>query len=149
MPLQEIVDRLREELEVSRVTLRQECPGTTGDGVFPVTHESCDQGVGSIIGLETPSMPGQPVVLQVQAGNQVVQKDCAAEFLGDEPFHVMLELYGGMKAQIVTPIAVDGSTRGAISAHELRHIREWTHAEIALCTAAADRARAELTRGAG
>ncbi|MFQ5427096.1 MAG: GAF domain-containing protein [Gaiellales bacterium] len=147
MALQEIVERLRSDIDVSRVTLRQERPDAADEAVFPVTHESTAPGVGSIVDLETPNMAGQPVVLEVLAGNQVVQPDCVAEFVDDEPFHVMLGLYGGMRAQIVTPVVIGGATRGIVSAHELRRTREWTDSEVARCRDAVERVRAELTHG--
>ena len=53
-------------------------------------------------------MARQPVVLEVQQGRQVVQPDCLAA--SDEPhFREMLELYGGLRSQIVTPIVREGA----------------------------------------
>src|SRR5438270_10091592 len=86
----------------SRVTLRQDVSGD----VFPVTHEVLANGAAPIKGVATPDMARQPVVLAVQQGRQVVQEDCRAA--SAEPhFHEMLELYGGLRAQIVTPIVRD------------------------------------------
>ena len=63
-------------------------------------------------------MARQPVVLQVQQGRQVVQDDCLAA--SDEPhFREMLELYGGLRAQIVTPVVHDGRVAAIVSLHQL------------------------------
>src|SRR5690348_10553086 len=98
----------------SRVTLRQDLPGE----VFPVTHEVLANGAPPIKGLATPDMARQPVVLQVQQGRQVVQEDCEAA--SDEPhFREMLELYGGLRAQIVTPIVRNDRVAAIVSLHQL------------------------------
>jgi GAF domain-containing protein len=118
----------------SRVTLRQDVPGD----VFPVTHEALSEGAAPIRGVATPDMARQPVVLEVLAGRQVVQEDCLAA--SDEPhFREMLELYGGMRAQIVTPVVRDGAVVAIVSLHQLGRTRDWTAAEIAAAQAAADR----------
>ena len=140
MSFQQIVDELRTDLDGSRVTLRQE---TEGD-VFPVTHESRASGAGSIIGVYTPNMAGQPVVLLVLGGQQVIQNDCEAEFTDDAPFQTMLGIYGGMRAQIVTPVVIDGATKAIVSLHVLGETRAWSEADVARCQAAADAVRALL-----
>jgi GAF domain-containing protein len=143
VPLQSIIEELREELAGSRVTLRQE---TEGD-VFPVTHETLAGAAESIIGVETPNMAGQPVVLKVLAGEQVIQNDCTQEFVDDRPFQDMLELYGGMRAQIVTPVVIDGATRAIVSLHALGETRNWSAADAARCQATADAVRALIVAG--
>ena len=57
--------------------------------------------VGTIVGLATPNMASQPVVLLVQQGTQVVQDDSFAAF-DDPDYRTMLELYGGMRAQVMS-----------------------------------------------
>src|SRR5690349_16272977 len=120
----EINTILRELLDTtgaSRVTLRRD---VTGD-VFPVTDEALADDTPSIRGLATPDMARQPVVLQVQQGRQVVQDDCVAA--SDEPhFRAMLELYGGLRAQIVTPIVEDGRVAAIVSLHQLGRARHWS-----------------------
>jgi len=117
----------------SRVTLRRDVPGD----VFPVTNEALADGAASIKGVATPDMARQPVVLEVQQGRQVVQEDCLAA--SEEPhFRAMLELYGGLRAQIVTPIVRDGRVAAIVSLHQLGRTRHWTEAEI---EAARDAAR--------
>ena len=135
MSIQSELESLLAATGASRVTLRQETPGE----VFPVTHEALAPGVGSLVGVETPNMAGQPVVLRVAQGQQVVQDDCGAEFTDDGPFHAMLELYGGMRAQIVTPIVRGGRTVAVVSLHQLGRTRSWSDAEIALCRRTAGR----------
>jgi GAF domain-containing protein len=110
----------------SRVTLRQDMPGD----VFPVTNEALADGTPSIKGVATPDMARQPVVLEVQQGRQVVQDDSLAA--SDEPhYRAMLELYGGLRAQIVTPVVRDGRVAAIVSLHQLGRTRRWTGDEIA------------------
>jgi GAF domain-containing protein len=110
----------------SRVTLRQDVPGD----VFPVTNEVVAGGASPIKGMATPDMARQPVVLEVQQGRQVVQEDCLAT--SDElHFREMLELYGGLRAQIVTPVVRDGRVAAIVSLHQLGRTRRWTEDEIA------------------
>ena len=82
-------------------------------------------------------MARQPVVLRVLAGEQVVQDDCNACFPDDEPFHAMLALYGGMRAQIVTPLVRGEETVAILSLHDLAAPRRWSAPEIAACDRAA------------
>lgn len=143
MALQDTLETLLTDLDASRVTLRQEADGD----VFPVTHEALAGGAPSIVGVETPNMATQPVVLRVLAGQQVIQNDCRTEFVDDAPFHDMLEVYGGMRAQIVTPIVMDGATRAIISVHLLGATREWSTDDAARCKTATEDVLAELTAG--
>jgi GAF domain-containing protein len=131
--LQDIVDTLLAETGASRVTLRQDVPGET----FPVTHEAVAPGVASIMGVATPNMAGQPVVLEVTAGRQVVQDDCEPLYPADRPFHEMRALYGGLRAQIVTPILADGRVAAIVSVHQLGRARAWSNDETAACRRAA------------
>jgi GAF domain-containing protein len=131
------IDGILEELlattGASRVTLRQDVPGD----VFPVTNEALADGTPSIKGVATPDMARQPVVLEVQQGRQVVQDDCEAA--SAEPhFREMLELYGGLRAQIVTPVVREGRVAAIVSLHQLGRTRRWTETEI---EAARDAAR--------
>lgn len=131
--LQALLDGLLAETGASRVTLRQDLAGDT----FPVTNEALAPGVGSIMGVETPNMAGQPVVLEVTAGRQVVQDDCEPLFPSDRPFHEMRALYGGLRAQIVTPVLVAGSVAAIVSVHQLGRTRAWSDVEVAACNRAA------------
>jgi GAF domain-containing protein len=83
------------------------------------------------------SLKGQPVVVALTSGEpQVVQHDSAAA--SDDPaFQRMLSSYGGMGAQIVTAVRVDGALLGIISLHHLGGTRTWSDAEIALASDAA------------
>jgi GAF domain-containing protein len=117
----------------SRVTLRQDVAGD----VFPVTNEALADGTPSIRGVATPDMARQPVVLEVQQGRQVVQDDCLAAS-EEAHFRAMLELYGGLRAQIVTPVVRGGRMVAIVSLHQLGRTRAWTAAEV---EAARDTAR--------
>jgi GAF domain-containing protein len=80
----------------------------------------------------------QPVVQELLLGRQVVQDDCSAA--SDDPaFHQMLTTYGGLAAQIVTPIFRDGSLAAILSLHQLGRPRRWTDLEIAAATRTAER----------
>ncbi len=127
-----ILGELLRSTGASRVTLRRDVPGD----VFPVTNEAVAEGAQPIKGVATPDMARQPVVLEVQQGRQVVQEDCIAA--SDEPhFREMLELYGGMRAQIVTPIMREGRVVAIVSLHQLGRTRRWTEDEVAAATEAA------------
>jgi GAF domain-containing protein len=130
----DVLRRLLEETRASRVTLRRDVPG---DVPFPVVEEVLAPGVGSLRGERSVHLPTQPVVLEVQKGNQVVQHDSRASF-DDPEFQRMLDVYGGLAAQIVTPVAVDGSLRAIVSLHQLGAPRTWTDGEIGLARAAAE-----------
>ena len=93
----EIDDLLQELLDgtgASRVTLRQDVPG---EYRFPVTHEALAPGVGSLKEERTVDLRNQPVALEVAAGRQVVQDDCATAY-DDPAFQRMRETYGGLAA---------------------------------------------------
>jgi GAF domain-containing protein len=133
--IEDVLQALLNRTGASRVTLREDVPG---DYAFPVTHEALAPGVGSLLGERTVDLRSQPVALEVAAGRQVVQDDCAQAF-DDPAFHRMRETYGGLAAQIVTPVLSDGRVAGIISLHQLGSPRRWTKEEIEACRAAATR----------
>ncbi len=92
--------------------------------------------MGSLRGERTVDLRTQPVVLELQQGRQVVQDDCRAAY-ADPGFQRMLDAYGGLAAQIVTPIFEDGRLRAVVSLHQLGQPRRWTADEIAAATKAA------------
>jgi len=133
------IDHLLEDLlrdtAASRVTLRRDLPG---DYAFPVTHEALAAGVPSLREERTVDLRTQPVVRELAQGHQVVQPDCRTAF--DEPaFHAMLERYGGLAAQIVTPIFADDRLQAIVSLHQLGTARAWSEDEIAMCARTATR----------
>jgi GAF domain-containing protein len=131
--IDETLERLLHEVGASRVTLRQDLPG---DYAFPVTHEALADGAGSLVDERTVDLRSQPVVQELLRGRQVVQPCCRDAF-PDAAFHAMLDTYGGLAAQIVTPVVAGGRLAGILSLHQLGSPREWTNAEIAACTGAA------------
>jgi GAF domain-containing protein len=133
--IEDVLQALLNRTGASRVTLREDVPG---DYAFPVTYEALAPGVGSLLGERTVDLRSQPVALEVAAGRQVVQDDCAQAF-DDPAFHRMRETYGGLAAQIVTPVPSDGRVAGIISLHQLGSPRRWTKEEIEACRAAATR----------
>lgn len=133
--LDAVLGTLLERTGASRVTLRRDVAGPTA---FPVVAEALANGVESLRDERTVHLPTQPVVLEAQQGRQVVQHDCATAY--DDPgFQEMLAVYGGLGAQIVTPIVVDGQLVAILSLHQLGAPRQWTADEIASATAAAAR----------
>lgn len=138
--LEVVVERLLVETGASRVTLRQDVPG---NDVFPVTHEALAPGVGSLREERTVDLRTQPVVQELERGRQVVQNDSRAA--NDGPaFQQMLRAYGGLWAQIVTPVMQDERLVAIVSVHELRCPRVWTAEEITAATLAAEEVRAQL-----
>src|SRR6478735_3153495 len=124
-----ILSDLLRDTRASRVTLRQDVPG---DYAFPVTHEALAPGAGSLREERTVDLRNQPVAIEVGAGRQVVQPDCATAY-DDPAFQRMRETYGGLAAQIVTPVLRGGEVVGIVSLHQLGTPRDWTDAEIAEC----------------
>ena len=117
------------------MTLRRDVDGPSP---FPVVEEALAPGVGSLRDERTVHLPTQPVVRELERGRQVVQDDCASAY-DDPAFQAMLVTYGGLRAQIVTPIQVDGRLEAILSLHQLGASRRWTDDEIAAASAAADR----------
>jgi GAF domain-containing protein len=134
-PIDFVLHELLMTTRASRVTLRQDVPG---DYAFPVTHEARVPPAPSLREERTVDLKQQPVVLELQKGRQVVQDDCQAAF-DDPAFHAMLETYGGLAAQIVTPVFVGSRLAAIVSLHQLGTPRLWTGAEAAACSRAAAR----------
>lgn len=133
--IDEILEGLLGSTGASRVTFRENAPGGYA---FPVTHEALAPGVGSLREERTVDLRTQPVALEVAAGRQVVQDDCATAY-DDPAFHRMRETYGGLAAQIVTPVLDGDRVAGIVSLHQLGEPRHWTDEEIESCRAAAAR----------
>jgi GAF domain-containing protein len=130
-----VLQQLLDKTGASRVTLRED---VAGEHAFPVTREALAAGVPSLRDERTVDLRAQPVVLELQRGRQVVQDDCASAY-DDPAFHRMLEAYGGLAAQIVTRVVVNGRMAGIVSLHQLRSPRRWTESEIEACRRAAAR----------
>jgi GAF domain-containing protein len=138
--LQEVVVELLAATGASRCTLRQDVPGD----FFPVTHEALGPGVPSIREERTTDLRRAPVVRElIETQRQVVQEDCASAF-DDPAFQRMLAAYGGLAAQIVTPVFREGRLAAIVSLHQLGAPRRWTAEERALAAAAGERVRALL-----
>jgi 2-dehydropantoate 2-reductase len=133
--VESMLEELRVALLADRVTLRQDLPG---DYAFPVTVEARGAGVGSLRDERTVDLKTQPVVALLAQGRQVVQDDTRRAF-DDPSFHRMLETYGGLAAQIVTPIFEGDRLSAIISVHVLGEPRAWSDEDAATCRRAADR----------
>jgi GAF domain-containing protein len=123
-----LVRELRERVGVERCTLRLDVE----QDYFPVVYESRSDTVRTLIGDQQVSLKGQPVVEAILGGiEQVIQPDCASA--SDDPkFHAMLASYGGMGAQIVTPVREGERLLGIISLHHIGSPREWSERELAI-----------------
>jgi GAF domain-containing protein len=133
--LEDVLRDLLETTRASRVTLRRDVPGELP---FPVVEEVLAPGVGSIREETSVHLPSQPVVLEVTRGVQVVQDDSARAY-DDPAFLRMLEAYGGLAAQIVTPVMRDGRLEAILSLHQLGEPRAWTAEELSATRRAAER----------
>jgi GAF domain-containing protein len=132
--LDAIVSELRETVAVDRCTLRLEVAGE----FFPVVHESRTTRAGTLVGDREIPLQGQPVVEALLSGvEQVVQADSAAAS-ADPAFQRMLRHYGGLGAQIVTPVREGERLLGIISLHHLEGTRAWSEPELALARAGAE-----------
>lgn len=130
MAIDGVLHELLAATAASRVTLRRD---VGGDYPFPVVAEALAPGVASLREERSVHLPTQPVVLEIARGRQVVQHDSRAAF--DDPgYQRMLDVYGGLAAQIVTPISDQGRVVAILSLHQLETPRTWTAAEIALAT---------------
>jgi GAF domain-containing protein len=138
--IETVLAELLSTTHASRATLRRD---VDGPAPFPVVAEALAHGVGSLRGEVTVHLPTQPVVREVQQGRQVVQDDCRTAY-DDPSFQAMLAAYGGLRAQIVTPVLVGARLEAIMSLHQLGEPRIWTEAEIAAATAAAERIRGLL-----
>lgn len=126
-----LLQNLLAETGASRVTLRQ------GEG-FAVSYEARAPGVASIRGEDSIDLSRQPVALEVSSGRQVVQTDSRHAY-DDPEFQRMLKVYGGLAAQIVTPVFSDNEVRAILSLHQLGEPRAWTDEEIQRCRRASER----------
>jgi len=129
-----VVESLLARTKASRVTLRQ---NLSGDYAFPVTHEALAPGTASLMDERTVDLRTQPVVAELARGGQVVQDDCAAAY-ADAAFHRMRLTYGGLAAQIVTPVLRNEELVAIVSVHQLGEPRAWTREEVAAATLAAE-----------
>lgn len=137
-----IVSALRETVGVDRCTLRLEVEGE----YFPVVHEARTPSTGTLVGDRHVSLQGQPVVAAILSGaEQVVQTD-SAHASTDPAFQRMLEHYGGLGAQIVTPVREGERLLGIISLHHLGGPREWAERELSLARAGAQLAACLIGR---
>jgi twitching motility protein PilJ len=132
--IQAVLDQARRALDAQRCTFRQPVQQAYA---FPVTFESREPQVRSLLGDFTIVQTGQPVIVKLLAERaQVIQEDCRVAS-ADPLFHKMLAHYGGMRAQMVTPYIMGDELHGVLSVHELRDTRVWTAAERTIAAEAA------------
>ena len=110
MALQELLTETR----ASRVTLRQDLPG---DYAFPVTDEALADGARRSGTSERSTSHAAGRARGAERG-QVVQDDCRRRTT-TPAFQRMLETYGGVAAQIVTPVFDGDRLRAVVSVHQL------------------------------
>jgi GAF domain-containing protein len=133
-----VLEELLAETGASRVTLRR---GVDDGYVFPVTEEALAPGVASLKGERTVDLRTQPVAVEVRRAGQIVQDDSRTAY-EDLAFQRMLDVYGGVAAQIVTAVEAGGEVAAILSVHQLEAPRRWTSGEAEACR----RAATELSR---
>jgi GAF domain-containing protein len=133
-----VLEALLADTGASRVTLRR---GVDDGYVFPVTDEALAPGAPSLRGERTVDLRSQPVAVAVRAAGQVVQDDSRSAY-DDPAFQRMLDVYGGVAAQIVTAVESGGEVAAILSVHQLAAPRRWTEHEAEACR----RAAAEIAR---
>jgi GAF domain-containing protein len=131
--IQAVLHSLREALSVHRCTLRQDVLKAYA---FPVTHESRSQGVNPLLGDFTIVQTGQPVVDKLLTGRSQIVQDDTRNFSADPLFQTMLEHYGDMRSQIVTPLFSNSSLLAILSVHQLHTERTWSDEETELARSA-------------
>ena len=132
---QAVLDEVRTKLNVQRCTLRRD---VQGKGVFGVALESRSPGVRALLGDFTIVQSGQPVVQALLAKRaQVVQND-SRNATAEPAFQTMLDHYGDMRAQIVTPVVRNDGLVGVLSIHQLGTLRDWTKEETQYAWAATE-----------
>ena len=115
------------------MTLRR---GEADGYTFPVTDEALAPGVASLRDERTVDLRTQPVAIEVRERGQVVQDDSRTAY--DDPgFVLMVAVYGGLAAQIVTAVKARGEVAAILSVHQLGAPRRWTAGEIDACSRAA------------
>ena len=67
-----------------------------------------------------------------------MQPDCRSAY-DDAGFRAMLETYGGLAAQIVTPVLSGGRLAAIVSVHQLGAPRRWSAADAEAAETAARR----------
>ena len=112
LALQELLTTTR----ASRVTLRQDLPG---DYAFPGHPRGARAGRASLRDERTVDLRRQPVVRELSRTPGRSGRLPAA--FDDPAFQRMLETYGGLAAQIVTPVFVGGRARRDRLASPTRH----------------------------
>jgi GAF domain-containing protein len=128
-----VLEALLAETGASRVTLRR---GVDDGYAFPVTDEALAPGVPSLRNERTVDLRAQPVVLKVRESGLVVQDDTRTAY-DDPAFQRMLDVYGGVAAQIVTAVESGDDVAAILSVHQLTTPRRWTSHETNACRRAA------------
>jgi GAF domain-containing protein len=127
-----ILNALREALSVHRCTLRQD---VLERYAFAVTHESRREDVRSLKGDFTIVQTGQPVIEKLLSERLQVVQDDSRNASSDPAFQTALDHYGGMGAQIVTPLFGGDGLTAVLSVHYLNGPRKWSRDETELAEA--------------
>ena len=133
MALQDIVDRLLEELDASRITLRLDTPGE----IFPVRYEALAPGIRSIKGDTSVGDLREAKTFQwVERERRLLVQDDTLD--ADPPVPPALVDVYGARAQMLAPVEREGRLVGIVSVHYAPGPREWTPEDRAVL----ERARA-------
>jgi gluconolactonase len=136
--LQRIAEDLQARLDCGRVTIRvDDAPGET----FPVRAEACRAGVAGIAVHRTEGIRESDTFRWIARERRVlVQDDIERSPIAPAP--ALLARYGA-RAQLLSPVVVDGDVVAIVSVHETRGVRSWRPEEVdAAAQAASDVAAA-------
>ena len=140
MLLQDIVERLRDDVGASRTTLRLDVPGLN----FPAVAESLAPGIKSIKADNSLDQRGAATGRRLlETGEILVQPNTATA--EPPPPQALIDVYG-TKAQMLAPVFRGGEVVGWLSVHYNPSVRDWTNEDVAALRQAATRVGEELDR---
>jgi maleate isomerase len=142
--LDELLERLRDEVGASRTTIRIDIPAWDID-VNDVIAESHADGIRSLRGERGLDQRALPTVRFLEARREPLVQ---SEFRTTEhpPPQALIDVYG-VQAQMLAPLVHVGALVGWVSVHEVGRERDWVPGEVAVLDAAAGEALAILAAG--
>jgi maleate isomerase len=133
--LDAIVTTLRNELNVSRTTLRLD-DASLGFHIDDVVVEALEPGEKSMRGVGGINHRGAPTGQWVERHRRLLVQDDLSR--GEPKAPQGLTQGFGVKAQMLAPVVRDGRLDGWVSVHEAKSTRAWTEADQAAAMRAAE-----------
>jgi GAF domain-containing protein len=135
--LQQLLQRLLEDLDVSRTTVRLDVPELRFD-VNDVAAEARRSSVRSLKGERSLDQRQTAAFRWLDVNRRVfVENDCLNAEPGVAPEPEVIEIYG-LRAEMVAPLIRAGDLIGALSVHYTPGPREWRADEVARLEAACE-----------